>query len=215
MNDALSLTVKESLKPGLIALLCTRTNKIQVLSSKNVAKLIARTMDQLHDNTYKTRIIQRSYNEGTLEWKFLEFVDVHPNVLDLILRYKTSSWSNQLVQLGTYAVISSYNALQLTIETKLVRHEAPQVALRTRRYRTFYVQKPFNSFKEASQYICNNNTLQVILDTNGISVPFKYKPLLTKMRKDDRLKGKPGRPKGSKTRNRKPKWIHPLLREKK
>lgn len=202
--DLLSLSVKDVLQPGVVALVCQEGMVCQVLHTRSIVKLIGRLIDELGSNKYRNRVIQEKYNIQALEIKLLGVMDTSSiesmHIKDLMLRQASLSYCKQMHELG-YTLVNNAPPVEIRVKAILenrIRARSPQVAVTIARGTRYYVQVGFNTMAEAEAYIANTDILQILRDTagsrkpNSHAIPRELRPV---GKKEDRRKYNKGRPK--------------------
>lgn len=182
MINLLDVPIKETFRPGIIALVSQEDKTIQIVHSRSIVKLLARIADDLVSNKHSNRLMQEKYNLGQLGIVLLENVDFDDRVIssnvgirDLILRHKSNLHAEALRTQG-YTIANAYNPVSFDIKCVILsrrRATGPQVRIKITRGTKYYVQKLFDTVTEAEEYIKNTDMIMMLSDTNGSLKPFK------------------------------------------
>lgn len=180
LQDVLSLTVREALGPGVVALVSQGDMCCQILHTRSMVKLLSRLMDDLESNRYRNREIQDKYNKGLLELRLLDTVSIIETIeaitiKDLILKYAVLIETSRLQSNG-YRVIPNGPPVDITAKAVVAgkfKHRTIQVSVTLARGTKYFVQKVFLSLDEARAYLASTDLVQVLIDTKGVILPFK------------------------------------------
>ena len=155
--------------PSIMAIVIDEAKTVEIVSSCRPMAYLETIMFELRNNIYKSRNIQKLYNDGMkLEYIYLETVtSIHHHESynkTLLLKLKSIKYIDKFTTLG-YTVIPQTGVANAIPSIENLGNEGIFIAVNNSRNARYYVQIRFNTVQEAEEYIRVKDKFELMYDT--------------------------------------------------